>query len=105
MATRAAASGCLLRAGQFTVVTGSVLTAALEGTRFRVWLIAPVVALLAVITVLASLYAMCLPSGRGKGLLFLQLVVVPGVAVPVAWFAFGIPVPPGTRSALVLGGS
>jgi hypothetical protein len=114
---RQALSGCLRWAGQFVVVTGcvlvmdaslktngTVLTAAVEGTRFRVWLIASAVALLAVVTVLASLSGMYAHSGRGKGLLLLQVVVVLTLAALVIWFALAIPVPAGTHSAPLFGG-
>jgi hypothetical protein len=75
-----------------------------EGARFRVWLIASAVALLAVVTVLASLSGMYAHSGRGKGLLLLQVVVVLTLAALVIWFALAIPVPAGTHSAPLFGG-
>jgi hypothetical protein len=95
----AVAGGCVLLLAACLKTNGTILTPSLEHTRFTVWLLASGVAALTVLTVLGCLYGMYRQTGRGVHMVWLQVVVVLGIAALVIWFAFAIPVPPGTHGA------
>lgn len=83
---------------------GSGFTEVLEDTRLKTWVIGFIFTVPTTLTMLWALVYRYRRTGRGGVLLTLQALVTAVVVSLVIWFAFAIPVPPGTHSGQMFTG-